>query len=148
MLDVKNDPNIKYDNSHLLVKQKSETYIDLNSDVAKSLKIDNVITNTNSDWSTIVLKNNEKADELIEDFRNSGLFDVVDFDYIYESDAFESKDASDNSKSLGVEEAINLDEAYEYMSTHGGTPGGDSSVVIAVLDTGVDYEHPDLKDNI
>lgn len=148
MLDVKNDPNIKYDNSHLLVKQKSETYIDLNSDVAKSLKIDNVITNTNSDWSTIVLKNNAKADELIEDFRNSGLFDVVDFDYIYESDAFESKDASDNSKSLGVEEAINLDEAYEYMSTHGGTPGGDSSVVIAVLDTGVDYEHPDLKDNI
>lgn len=147
-VDVKNNPNIKYENSHLLVKQKSDTFIDLDSDLAKQLKIEEIIPHKNSEWSTVLLKANAKADDLIEDFRNSGLFDVVDFDYIYESKEETSTPTADNSKKLGVEDAINLDEAYEYMSTHGGTPGGDPSVVIAVLDTGVDYTHPDLKDNI
>lgn len=41
-----------------------------------------------------------------------------------------------------------LPEAETYLSENGFSSGGSDQVIVAVLDTGVDYNHPDLTDNI
>ena len=42
----------------------------------------------------------------------------------------------------------NLQLGWDYLRTKGITAGGSRDVIVAVIDTGVDYTHEDLKDNI
>jgi len=41
-----------------------------------------------------------------------------------------------------------VQEAWTWLANQNYRPGGDSNVIVAVIDTGVDYDHEDLKDNI
>ena len=48
-------------------------------------------------------------------------------------------------------DALNVPKAWEYLESRQATtktPGGSADVIIAILDTGVDYNHEDLKPNM
>ena len=48
-------------------------------------------------------------------------------------------------------DALNIPKAWEYLESQQATtntPGGSADVIIAILDTGVDYNHEDLKPNM
>ncbi len=74
---------------------------------------------------------------------------------ISDSPIFQTYKKNYASAKIGWHDSIKLKEAFEYISTlTGGTdrPTDDDIIknppIIAVMDTGLDYEHPAIKDNV
>lgn len=45
-------------------------------------------------------------------------------------------------------EAANVPAAWQWLESQGLQPGGNRDIIVAVIDTGVDYNHPDLAANM
>ena len=66
-----------------------------------------------------------------------------------EPDYIRSLNTTDSDDGLGYHhEAINVDEARLFLENEGINPGGKRDIIVAVIDTGVDYTHPDLAPNM
>lgn len=104
-----------------------------------------------SDWYEVELVDGKDTIEAVKELKETKLFEKVDFDYVMGNDAeVESVDVSGNPWS-GDEEYIEnqgIKEAWKYLKKQGKNPGGSPDVVVAIIDTGVDYNHIDLRDNV
>ncbi len=141
--------NIPKADDHLLVKISSDK--NLPSDrTLNSLGIRELTRlYASGDWYQASLKEDARIDKVLKQLRAEPYFDMVDYDYIGQGDALGFADVATNpfAEQSSHFETANVFKTWEYMKEQG-VPGGDPTVTVAVIDTGVDYNHEDLRANM
>lgn len=97
-----------------------------------------------SKWYSVKLADETKTEDAVKYLTELEAFDKVDYDYIMDTadvDVSSNPNANDQTN-LGLH---NIPYGWTQNGKH---PGGSSDVVVAVIDTGVDYNHLDLRNNI
>ena len=102
-----------------------------------------------SKWYKVTLPTGVDTEEAVSYLIGQNKFDKVDYDYLMGSDG----DVVDISSNPLATEQTYLDtqkikDGWDYITGRGKFAGGSSDVVVAVIDTGVDYNHIDLRNNI
>ena len=100
-----------------------------------------------SKWYAVVLADPDKTVEAVSYLTGLGTFDSVDYDYIMATDADDAQDVTDNPD-YALQTNLNLHKIPEAWAQNSDHPGGSPDVIVAVIDTGVDYNHLDLHNNI
>lgn len=103
-----------------------------------------------SDWYSIRLSDADKTEEAVAYLTELGAFAAVDYDYIMSAGTVEAIDVSSNpdyAKQQYLDDH-KIYDSWQYAADNGRNPGGSSDVIVAVIDTGVDYSHLDLRNNI
>ncbi len=106
---------------------------------------------TGSKWHTVRLSDGADTAEAVSYLDGLGTFEQVDYDYVMGVSAVvESIDVSHNPQydDHKHHHTHKVPDGWDYMNTNNIHPGGSSDVVVAVIDTGVDYNHLDLRNNI
>lgn len=103
-----------------------------------------------SNWYSIRLSDADKTEEAVAYLTELGAFAAVDYDYIMSAGTVEAIDVSSNpdyAKQQYLDDH-KIYDSWQYAADNCRNPGGSSDVVVAVIDTGVDYSHLDLRNNI
>lgn len=103
----------------------------------------------NSLWYEVKLSDNSATEEAVSYLLELGNFDKVDYDYVMGSDG-DIVDISSNpySTEQGYLDTQGIFDGWNYQVANSSTLGGSPDVVVAIIDTGVDYNHLDLRNNI
>ena len=96
-----------------------------------------------AEWYLLTLAEDADTVETVEYLRQLDCFDAVDYDYI-----MGVTDKPEDNANYGNQVNLGLSNIPYGWTVNGKHPGGSPDVVIAVIDTGVDYNHLDLRNNI
>lgn len=99
-------------------------------------------------WHKVILKDNIKSYDIISKIRSNRYVISAELDYLSKTEDITKQVNSYDKGSQYYLDTIQASKAWDYMDQHGSKAGGDENVVVAVIDTGVDINHQDLKNNI
>lgn len=100
-----------------------------------------------SKWYVIRLSDAEKTEEAVAYLTGLNTFETVDYDYVMGVTTEGEAKVTDNPD-YASQTNLGLHNIPYGWTQNGKHPGGSSDVVVAVIDTGVDYNHLDLRNNI
>lgn len=106
---------------------------------------------TGSSWYVLELAEGDDTVAKVTYLRQLDCFGKVDYDYVMSNGSETSSvDVSHNPDydKHDHHHTHKIPEGWDHMVEQGINPGGSSDVVVAVIDTGVDYNHLDLRNNI
>lgn len=149
--------NISYIENEVIIKYKT-SFVDLKSNKThiESFEIKNGLNSTEEikNLNMKVYKSKETVETIIEKLKNDPNIEYVEPNYkryvatttndiyLYKQWGLDSYGQSINGSSVVSGNDIN---ATDFWS---GEQGYQDDVIVAVIDTGIDYNHPDLKDNM
>lgn len=101
-------------------------------------------------WYNATLRPGYKVEEVISSLEKEPSIIVAEPDYIRE---VKGNAIPVPGKDPGILQQWHLDkarikDAWNYLNANGEHPGGNRDIIVAVIDTGVDYAHPDLQGNM
>lgn len=99
-----------------------------------------------SKWYAVELKDVTTTVDAVKYLTELDTFDKVDYDYVMGVDG--PKEDAQNNPNYDKQVNLGLSNIPNGWTHNGKAPGGSPDVVIAVIDTGVDYNHLDLRNNI
>lgn len=124
-----------------------------------------------SEWYRATIADDTTVETAVKKARSIRHILMADFDYIYQSESVDESTATDMATSaadgsattdsliddvldnIQVRDqwyltACSIQKAWRFLKSNDIPAGGLPSVTVAVIDTGVDYNHPDLKANM
>lgn len=135
-----NEETVNYDNKTVLVKIADFFSADMLGELVYTA-VEPLYKG--SDWYAVKLGDSADAADAVAYLKDLCTFEAVDFDYVMGATANEKDNPNyDQQTNLGLS---NIPNGWTHNGKH---PGGSPDVVVAVIDTGVDYTHLDLCNNI